>query len=450
MSAAAELIGRVWALEREVLDAMLATPAELLAELAARGAPPQTSATRAGQIGRVYIRGVITRRPSFLQYLFGGGAASSVEGIRAQLREQLADREVQQVVMEIDSPGGTTDGLPELAQEIYTARQSKPITALVDTTAGSAAFWIASQASRIVVTPSGSVGSIGVYGLHVDESGALAKAGVKATIIVSGASPHKVEEASIAPLSDDARASIQARVDAFAGMFIRDVARGRRVSESKVRSDFGQGRMLMAADAVRVGMADAIAPEVGAVAVPTSGLDSATTAQLHRIREQTQLRELRDRNEQRGARTRAAIEATRDLVEYRDVDAVPRALRVFGEVALDAAWRQLGGWNPASKPELRFFAEASDPRATGERFLSTPIRGTVRPDGVVRVNANFALPEMVATVAHEAFHTQQPARMSESEGEERARAFATQFARDFWRSPEAEALVAYFRREAAA
>ncbi|MHB8283914.1 MAG: S49 family peptidase, partial [Caulobacteraceae bacterium] len=134
----------------------------------------------------------------------------------------------------------------------------KPVIAFVDTLAASAAYWIASQASQIWMTPSGEVGSIGVRAMHADISKMLGDMGVNITEIASTDSPHKTEMSPFAPLSEDATNHIQARADAEHQNFIRAVAQGRKVSADRVRTDFGQGRTVGAQRAVELGMADRI------------------------------------------------------------------------------------------------------------------------------------------------------------------------------------------------
>jgi ClpP class serine protease len=106
------------------------------------------------------------------------------------------------------------------------------------------------------VTASGSVGSIGVLGVHDDLSGAMEKAGIKKTIISAG--KFKADGNPFAPLGDDVRGRIQASVDAAYDSFVRDVARNRNVSLATVREGFGQGDMVDAAQAVAEGMADRV------------------------------------------------------------------------------------------------------------------------------------------------------------------------------------------------
>lgn len=274
-----ELREHIWAMRPSAAFSLMAALEDV--DLSAVQAPASAAVptSRSGVTATIPVRGVITRRPSFMSLFFGGGG-TSIEGLTAALRGAVADSEVTRIVLDIDSPGGSTDGVPELAAEIYVARATKPITALVDTTAASAAYWLASQASEIIVTPSGSVGSIGVFGIHMDLSRMLEQAGITPTFIRAG--KYKAEENPLEPLTDEAKAAVQERIDAFYGMFVRDVARGRGVAASVVRSDFGEGRMVLAKDAVSKGMADKVtgrAPAEGGARAETP--DQAIWAVSH-------------------------------------------------------------------------------------------------------------------------------------------------------------------------
>ncbi|MBY5849662.1 S49 family peptidase [Rhizobium leguminosarum] len=180
-------------------------------------------------------------------------------------RDAAADPDLAGIILNIDSPGGRVDLVPETAAMIRKAkRNGRPIVAIANTLAASAAYWIASAADELVVTPSGEVGSIGVYVLHQDISEALAAAGVRMQFISEG--PRKVEGNPFEPLSQEASASLQANVRYFYDLFVADVATGRKVSASVVRADpessdkhFGGGRVYPAKEAVRLGMADRVA-----------------------------------------------------------------------------------------------------------------------------------------------------------------------------------------------
>jgi len=220
---------------------------------AARRTPPP--AATPGSIAVVPILGAIIPRAM----LFDGekiSEANSAEFIGRAFSAVLADPNVAAILLDVDSPGGNVQGIPELAATIRSARGQKPVVAVVNHTAASAAYWLASQADEIVVTPSGEVGSIGVFTVHDDLSAAAEKAGVRRTYIAAGA--HKVEGNPFEPLSDATRQYLQQRVDAVHDEFVRDIARGRRVSQQTVRETFGQGRMVKASDALKLGMADRI------------------------------------------------------------------------------------------------------------------------------------------------------------------------------------------------
>lgn len=216
--------------------------------------PSNTARSKAGNIAVLPISGTISHRAGLMSNISGG---TSTEQFTQWLRAAVADPTVKSIVLDIDSPGGTVDGVPELADEIYKANQSKPVTAVANTQAASAAYWLGSQAKEFVVTPSGEVGSIGVFGAHEDMSQALDKAGVKVSLISAG--KYKTEGNPFEPLSDEARAALQDSVNGYYDSFTRAVARGRQSDPQSVANGFGQGRMIPANKAVKMGMADRVA-----------------------------------------------------------------------------------------------------------------------------------------------------------------------------------------------
>ena len=145
--------------------------------------------------------------------------------------------------MDVDSPGGSVFGLKELSQKIFDARGTKPIYAVANSMAGSAAYYIASAADQMIVTPSGEVGSIGTIAIHEDMSVALENEGVKITVIKAGR--FKGEGNNFEPLSEEAISNAKREVDAYYGQFVDAVARNRGVSPKAVRNGFGEGRMVM-------------------------------------------------------------------------------------------------------------------------------------------------------------------------------------------------------------
>lgn len=211
---------------------------------------------RVGSVAVLSLTGLIQPNPSLLSMLLFG-AGGGLQQFRAELRAALADETITAIALHVDSPGGSIALVEETAAELRAARDVKPITAVANTMAASAAYHIASQATELVVTPSGYVGSIGVYMLHTDLSGALEKEGVVMTYVYAGR--YKTEGNPYEPLTDEARADWQSDVDGLHDTFVRDVAAGRQVPEAKVRSDFGEGRLLRAADALQAGMVNRVA-----------------------------------------------------------------------------------------------------------------------------------------------------------------------------------------------
>ncbi len=212
----------------------------------------QDVARREGAVAVLPLRGVVANRMNLMSEISGG---TSAEAMRHGLQGALRDPEVKAIVLDVDSPGGAVSGADELSSMIHAARGVKPIVAHVDATAASAAYWIASAADEVVVTPTGAVGSIGVFGVHDDVSGAREQQGVKRTIISAG---RFKADGLAGPLDDAALARRQGRVDAAYDMFVRAVARNRNVSLATVRDGFGQGDMVDAEPAVAEGMADRI------------------------------------------------------------------------------------------------------------------------------------------------------------------------------------------------
>lgn len=228
------------------------TAAEIDERIGPRAAGPGQS--QRGTIAVLPLFGVVSQRMNMMSDMSGG---TSTERFAQAFRQVMADPSVSAVVLQVDSPGGSVFGIDELAGEIFRARGGKPIVAQVDSMAASAAFWIASAADEIAMTPGGQVGSIGVYTVHQDISAAAEAEGVKTTFISAG--KYKTEGNPFEPLTDEARAAMQGQVDDYYNAFTKAVAKGRGVSVDSVRNGYGQGRVVGAGPALSMGMVDRIA-----------------------------------------------------------------------------------------------------------------------------------------------------------------------------------------------
>lgn len=231
-----------------------------------------------GSVAVVPLLGVISNRIHQVNRISGPGGTSA-EGFARQVRQAAAKPEVKAIVLDVDSPGGTVDGVAEAADAVFEARQTKHVVAVANAHMHSAAYWIASQADEVVATPTGDLGSIGVRTAHVDQSGMLEQEGIKVTTVSAG--KFKGELLPFGPPSKEALEHLQERVNDAFTQFTDQVARGRGVEPSEVREGFGQGRSLMAKRAVRAGLADRIATmdqvleRLGVGAQPAAGGDGA-------------------------------------------------------------------------------------------------------------------------------------------------------------------------------
>lgn len=244
-----EAIGsELWAMRQDRFRSWVAAQ---LDETAPEAKPPRLPRTD-GSVAILPIHGVIGHRRSS-----GYGANTYSEDVAAYLGQLAASPSVGAIVLDIDSPGGTVSGLSEVADAVNVAKQAKPVYAIANPEAASAAYHIASQATKLFSTPSGEVGSIGVWAAHFDYSEALANAGIKINLIHAG--KHKVEGNPFEPLGDDARAEIQRGVDLAYDNFLGAVAKGRNSTKATVRDTFGGGRMIEADRAKDLGMIDGIA-----------------------------------------------------------------------------------------------------------------------------------------------------------------------------------------------
>lgn len=202
----------------------------------------------------VQVDGVIAPKANLFTQISGGASAQIIE---RQVREAAADPYVRAIMLDIDSPGGSVQGVPEVAAAVRAASEAKPVVAWTAGTAASGAYWIASAADRIYVANGTAVlGSIGVVATHVDMSRAEAARGVKTTEITAGR--YKRIASSYQPLSDEGRATLQEQVDAIYEVFVDAVAENRGVDTQTVLSDMADGRIFIGRRAVAAGLADGV------------------------------------------------------------------------------------------------------------------------------------------------------------------------------------------------
>ena len=204
-------------------------------------------------IAVIEIAGVLIHRGGWIGQSSG---QTSYEGIAAQIEAAASDPSVRGIALEIDSFGGEVAGVFDLSDRIRATRAAKPVWAFVAEHAFSAGYALASQADRILLPRTGSVGSIGVVVMHADLSGQLDQDGVRVTLIHSG--QHKVEGNPYEPLPEAVRDDIQREIDVLRFLFAETVAAGRAGRLSQEAALVTEAATYRGTDAVAAGLADEV------------------------------------------------------------------------------------------------------------------------------------------------------------------------------------------------
>lgn len=247
---------RPWCIQSDALETILAVAdrqgdVEALQTRLGRPLDNTRAVSMRDGVAVIPVTGPIFRYANLFTQISG---ATSTQELATDIQAALDNPYVRGIVLHIDSPGGEATGISELARLIASARGSKRTVAYGGGTVASAAYWLASAAGEVVLDDTAVVGSIGVVMSYLDTSARDAKSDVRRVEIVSSQSPDK----RIDPATETGRAKVQATVDALAGVFVEAVATNRGVTVDTVLSDFGQGGVLVGADAVSAGMADRI------------------------------------------------------------------------------------------------------------------------------------------------------------------------------------------------
>jgi signal peptide peptidase SppA len=227
-------------------------------------------------VERIAVVSVIGTLVTRSGYLDAASGLQSYGEIADAIATAMDDATVRGVILDVDSPGGEVGGLFDLVEQIRATRSaaSKPLWAVANECALSAAYAIASTADRLYVTRTGEIWSIGVVAVHVDESGADAKAGLTWSFVFAG--ERKVDGNAHEPLSERARATIQADVDRLYSEFCGLVAANRSLTGGAVR---GTNAAIYRGElAIRAGLADRLGTLDLAIAEMAAELDRAASS----------------------------------------------------------------------------------------------------------------------------------------------------------------------------
>ena len=215
------------------------------------GNTPRKGYETVAGVALIEVSGTLVQKLGTLQPWSG---MMGYDGIRQNFLTALHDPEVSAICLDIDSPGGEVAGCFDLVDTIYNCRGEKPIHAILNESAYSAAYAIASAADKIIVPRTGGVGSIGVIWMHVDWSKAISESGIKVTFIQYGA--RKADGHAEIPLSKEALESFQADIDTMGELFVSTVARNRSLSADAVRAT--EAGTYLGDQGVTLGLADAV------------------------------------------------------------------------------------------------------------------------------------------------------------------------------------------------
>lgn len=242
---------------------LLGTPLQLDAAADSGTIAPEMFSTRHGERGDagytitdgvavIHASGALVHRSRI------DGSSSYLLGyneLAGQAEAAQADPNVHAVLQVWESPGGEVSGAFEYAERMHALRGSKPMWAIADSMAASAAYLGGSAFEQLAVSSTGYVGSIGVVMRHVDFSRALDNDGIRVTHIFAGS--HKVDGNPYEPLPKDVQAAMQQEIDGLYSMFVEAVALHRGLSTESVRAT--QAQVYRGQGAVSMGLADRVA-----------------------------------------------------------------------------------------------------------------------------------------------------------------------------------------------
>jgi len=202
---------------------------------------------------------VLSYSGSFHKKLSGLNALSggiSGESIINDLTTAVNDDSVKGIVLSLDTPGGTVDGVSDVVSAINAAKAVKPVVTYADGLLASAGVWLGSTSNAVVCNEMAQIGSIGVIMVHQEESKGAAKSDVTSTVLTAG--KYKGDGNRYEPLSVEAKARLQDSLDYYYSLFVDHVASSRGMTVADCLSRAAEGRMFIGAQAVEAGLVDHI------------------------------------------------------------------------------------------------------------------------------------------------------------------------------------------------
>jgi signal peptide peptidase SppA len=231
-----------WLIEPEALGAMMTAARTFFDKNPELPNPSSSILSIDDGVAVISIRGpMLSGADAFDRLILG---ATDTQEIIEAVEEATKRPDAHALFLDIDSPGGTVNGIPELAQTVASASRQKQVYAFSSGQMCSAAYWIASQANAIYATPSARIGSIGVILPVIDSSAAFEQAGLKVEVFAAG--KFKSAGTPGTSLTDEQRDWLRAEVEETAAEFRAAVlARGRKIPDEAMEGQTFSGRRAM-------------------------------------------------------------------------------------------------------------------------------------------------------------------------------------------------------------
>ncbi len=205
-------------------------------------------------VGILKIEGIIVAKSDIFTEIFGG---APLDVLTEDFKSLVENDNINTIVLDIDSPGGTIDGVAVFAEMVFQGRKEKTILSHTSSIMTSAAIWIAAAAHKIFISDNTvTTGSIGVLTTHLNFEMFNEKIGIIPTEITAGS--HKRITSQLKPLTSEGRAVLQGQVDHIMGVFVNDVARFRGVTTQNVTASMADGKIFLGSQAVEAGLVDGI------------------------------------------------------------------------------------------------------------------------------------------------------------------------------------------------
>lgn len=204
-------------------------------------------------VARVSISGSLVNGSAGYRIFYG---VTGYDDIRNALIKGVSDPNVSAILLDVSSGGGHVAGCQETSSLISRIAKIKPVVTYTGSMMASAAIWLGRAATHTVCAETSIVGSIGILLVHMEQSKMMEEMGVKVTVIRAG--DEKALASPYEPLSDKAKANLEAQATALYGIFIRDMAKNTDMSVAEADAAFGQGREFLGKAAVTAGLIDEV------------------------------------------------------------------------------------------------------------------------------------------------------------------------------------------------